>query len=225
MQIIVLDSAAFASGNKPIVTINGTVVQNQQQFMFTIPANHNFNLISNATDIDGDDLKYTVQGEPFILASNPATSSVVDGTGTASASISWTPLVPQAREKLYNLTLRTYEKHVSSVYVKILDITVQLKVEAFATGINTTEKENTLLKVSPVPANEFSTLQFSSKDNESTKITIRDLFGRVINVYTVSAKAGINVFMIPTLELNNGMYMITLQSANAQSSTKILVQH
>jgi len=225
MQIIVLDSAAFASGNKPVVSINGITVQNQQQFMFTIPANQNFNLISNATDIDGDALKFTVQGEPFILSSNPATSSVVDGLGNASASISWTPSVPQARDKLYNLTLRTYEKNVSSVYVKILDITVQLKVEAFATGINTMEKNNSLLKLSPVPANQFSTLQFSSKENESTKIMIHDLFGRVMNVYTVSAKAGINVFMIPTLDLSNGMYMITLQSANTKSSTKILVQH
>ncbi len=225
MQIIVLDSAAFATGNKPAVTINGTTIQNQQQFLFTIPANQNFNLISNATDIDGDDLKFTVQGEPFILSSNPATSSVVDGTGTASASISWTPLVSQARDDLYNLTLRTYEKNPSSVFVKILDITVQLKVEAFATGINDAEKDNPSLKLSPVPANAYCALQFNSKENESTKIIVRDLFGRVINTYTFSAKAGSNGFMIPTQELINGMYMITLQSVNTKTSTKILVQH
>jgi hypothetical protein len=121
MQIIVLDSSAFNTGNKPTFTVGGTTIQNQQQFMFTIPANQTFNLVTNAIDVDGDDLKITLQGEPFILTNNPATYSVNNGKGAADATLTWNPTALQARQKMYNLAIRNYEKNDSSVFVNIFD--------------------------------------------------------------------------------------------------------
>jgi len=224
MQIIVLDSSAFNTGNKPTFTVGGTTVQNQQQFMFTIPANQTFNLITNATDIDGDDLKITLQGEPFILTNNPATYSVNNGKGSADATLTWNPNVIQARQKLYNLAIRNYEKNDNSVFVNIFDVTVQLKVVETPQSTSTFQN-NAHLMLSPNPANNFATLQYDAKQVENTKVIISDITGKVIKQINFISKVGTNGMFIETSNLHNGIYFVQVESNFVKAVHKMVVKH
>jgi hypothetical protein len=224
MQIIVLDSSAFNTGNKPTFTVGGTTIQNQQQFMFTIPANQPFNLITNASDIDGDDLKITLQGEPFILTNNPATYSVNNGKGAADATLTWNPNALQARQKMYNLAIRNYEKNDSSVFVNIFDVTVQLKVVETPQSTSTFHNDAQLM-LSPNPANNFASLQYVAKQVENTKVIISDITGKVVKQINFISKVGTNGMFIETSNLHNGIYFVQVESNNVKSTNKIVVKH
>jgi hypothetical protein len=219
MQIIVLDSAAFGIGNKAMVTINGIVVPSQTQLNFVAPADAYFSLAALVNDVDSNELKITVQGEPFINNNN-GVANITNGIA-ASANINWMPLQSHVRESAYLSTIRVFEKNISRGFVKVNDITVSIQVIKGPNKINTIANTISSIQVSPNPANAIAAIAINSADSRKEQLDVFDVFGKKVFTGAVQLKAGSNAFTIGTAGFSNGMYIVKINNA----TTRLLVQH
>src|SRR4051812_14349342 len=116
MQIIVIPSL-----NKPC---NITSSSNTYPFsgkQFELSPGSPFSVTVTASETDNNPVNIIPNGEPFILNSNPATSSVTNGNGLATATVSWTPDPNQLRPEPYIFALRVSEDFGGSIFAN--DIT------------------------------------------------------------------------------------------------------
>jgi PKD repeat protein len=78
-----------------------------------------------------------------------------------------------------------------------------------STGINNNET-NIDAFVSPNPVNENSILNINSKNQKTISISIHDLTGREISIETMILQKGKNSFHLSRLELNHGIYFLSI---------------
>jgi len=68
-------------------------------------------------------------------------------------------------------------------------------------------------------------LKFYSPNNQSSKIIITDIQGKIINSEITPIQKGINTKSIDLTSVANGVYFITIQNNNSNHNKKIVVQH
>ncbi|MBK7965913.1 MAG: hypothetical protein IPK10_11930 [Bacteroidetes bacterium] len=155
MQLIVVQSL-----NVPAVLM---ITSNSAPFngkSYTIAPGAAFSMNITIFDQDNQGLTLAGRGEPFGLASNPATLNVVNGTSSATATVAWTPNSSQARTAPYVLGLRVSEQYGNLVFQS--DVSVSLKVGLGVTGINENSGD-AQLTLSPNPTADQFNIQFVSK--------------------------------------------------------------
>ncbi len=92
---------------------------------------------------------------------------------------------------------------------------------AFASGIN--EKAITSLGLYPNPSNTSSTLNFYANQSQPMAITVKDFTGRQILSEQISTYEGFNEYTINTSILNNGTYLVQVQSNEGITTQKLMV--
>jgi Secretion system C-terminal sorting domain len=222
MQIIVLDSTAFATGSTPKLSMNGVVIPNQQQINFTINANQTFNLAASVADLDSNDLKITLNGEPFIVA-NAANSFITNGTALATATMTWTPTNAEVRESDYLSTLRVFEKNINSIFVKVSDVTVAIKVVKtnIPEAITYRAANENAIIASPNPANNLVAITVSTNQNSNANLVVSDVLGNQMIKQNYTLKSGANGIVLNTSSFANGIYFVTINGYK----TKLQIQH
>jgi hypothetical protein len=100
-----------------------------------------------------------------------------------------------------------------------------------ACGGNTIGKRASEMAVSPQlspnPANGIATISWTPAENNVAKVVVVDLLGKVVAASSpINAFAGaINSFQIDASQLESGIYLVQVQSGNATTSQKLVVQH
>ncbi|MCX6188302.1 MAG: T9SS type A sorting domain-containing protein [Bacteroidetes bacterium] len=92
---------------------------------------------------------------------------------------------------------------------------------AFASGIN--EKAITSLGLYPNPSNTSSTLNFYANQSQPMAISVKDFTGRQILSEQISTNEGFNEYTINTSILNNGTYLVQVQSNEGITTQKLMV--
>lgn len=89
------------------------------------------------------------------------------------------------------------------------------------------EVKRQLFSLYPNPANGYTNVVFdASEAEEHANIFITDISGRVTKeIVTKNLRTGKNTLQIPTNELNNGIYFITLSYGTESSTIKMIVSH
>lgn len=92
---------------------------------------------------------------------------------------------------------------------------------AYASGVK--NNSVTTLGIYPNPSNTSSTLHFFANQDEAVNLRISDLSGRDIIDTKINATNGFNDYIIPTQNLNNGTYLLQLQTADGLVSQKLII--
>ncbi|MBS1927387.1 MAG: T9SS type A sorting domain-containing protein [Chitinophagaceae bacterium] len=80
-----------------------------------------------------------------------------------------------------------------------------------------------VIEVRPNPFTKTCSVQFESLTNENLKIRLTDLGGRVLLSKSLSVAPGSNIFQLPeTASLSNGVYILTVESADAIKTFKVV---
>jgi Secretion system C-terminal sorting domain len=218
MQLIVVQSL-----NVPAVLM---ISSNSAPFngkAYTIAPGAAFSM--NVTIFDQDNQGVTIvgRGEPFGLPFNPATLNVVNGTGSATATVSWTPDASQDRPLPYVLGLRVSENYGNMVFQS--DISVSLKVGLGVTGINENTKD-AQVALSPNPTSDQFNIQFVAKSTSEVAIEVMAADGKSAAKFVNSQVAtGLNVIQVHNLHLAKGIYIVQLvQDGKALGMQRLVIQ-
>lgn len=93
------------------------------------------------------------------------------------------------------------------------DITSSVSIEAF-------EK----LNLFPNPSNEIAFVSFMSNKSEQVAVTVSDVTGKSVAKYFIPrTKIGFNRIELNTASLNNGLYLVNVQSVTKQSTVRMSV--
>jgi hypothetical protein len=204
MQIIVVPSL-----NKPcnISSSSNTFPYSGKQF--NLNSNSAFSLTVTAAETDNNPVSITANGEPFILNSNPATATVTNGTGQASAVIDWTPVTSQQRVSPYIFALRTTEEFAGMMFSN--DITFTLNVGS-ATGISEKIKSDAFVNVYPNPNDGKCFVEVNSAKSDKINITVTNIMGQnMAKMHDVKVSTGKNMIYLNNLNLTSGQYFITIE--------------
>lgn len=91
------------------------------------------------------------------------------------------------------------------------------------------EIDNGIGRVSlyPNPSTDFSILNISAQKQSAVTITVYDLTGKIVLIpaSNYNVNAGENTFGINSAVLPNGIYFVTLSSANGKETVKFVVNH
>ena len=219
MQLIVVQSL-----NTPAVLM---ISSNSAPFngkSYTIAPNASFSMNVSIFDLqDNQGLILTGNGEAFGLTSNPAMLSVVNGMGSATATVSWTPNSTQARTAPYVIGLRVSEIYGNMIFQS--DVSVSLKVGVGVTGIN----ENTndaQLSLSPNPAADQFNIQFVSKSNSDVAIDVLTVDGKsAAQFVNTEIATGLNLIQVNNLHLAKGIYIVRLnQDGKSLGMQRLVIQ-
>lgn len=215
MQIIVMDDTT--NWHHPVFGNGGWPVNGNGNYAMTLAPNVPFSLTLNVTDQDNDHLTLDVNGEPMILANNPAQWTVNSNLpGNVTGTFSWTPLTSQARALPYIIAFRTMEFHNQSVFP--IDQTLMLYASA-ATGIKNIEQDFSAGKLFPNPTSGNWFLSFELKHSSQVTIDVFDLVGQKIStVLDQMMPMGNNLVENSGLKLSSGYYFVQV-NVNGQKAT------
>ncbi|UMB55311.1 T9SS type A sorting domain-containing protein [Lutibacter sp. A64] len=84
----------------------------------------------------------------------------------------------------------------------------------------------TLLAVtaSPNPLTTRTRIKFTSTKNQLVEFTVKNLVGKTVYLEKVNAKRGTNTFQFNRNNLNNGMYIYSLQSDSEIISKRLVIR-
>lgn len=92
---------------------------------------------------------------------------------------------------------------------------------AYTSGVN--GNSITTLGIYPNPSNTSSTIHFFANQAASVTVRVSDLNGREVIDTKINADNGFNDYTIPTQNLNNGTYLVQLQTIDGLVSQKLIV--
>lgn len=218
MQLIVVQSL-----NVPAVLM---ISSNSAPFngkAYTIAPGAAFSMNVTIYDQDNQGLTLSGNGEPFGLAFNPATLNVVNGTGSATATVAWTPDASQARPAPYILGLRISENFGNMVFQS--DVSVSLKVGIGVTGINENAND-AQLALSPNPTSDQFNIQFVAKSTNDVAVEVLTVDGKnAAKFVNTQIATGLNVIQVNNLHLAKGVYVVRLvQDGKALGMQRLIIQ-
>ncbi|HQF28131.1 MAG TPA: T9SS type A sorting domain-containing protein [Bacteroidia bacterium] len=168
-------------------------------------------------DLDAQSITIESAGEAFMLASNPATVTITNGVGSASAAVNWTPNASQLRAAAYIIGLRVSENYGTQVFQS--DLSVSLRV-GDATGI-AHHTQNASFGINPNPSTGDFSIQYNSKSTMPVSVTVLTVDGKkAASFVNEQVIEGMNVIQVNNLHLTKGVYLVQLE----QNNTKIGVQ-
>lgn len=97
-------------------------------------------------------------------------------------------------------------------------------------GVRTVVKKNeptitlTSLTASPNPLTTRTRINFSSTKNQLVAFTVKNLVGKTVYLEKINAKNGKNTFLFNRNDLNNGMYIYSLQSDSEILSKRLVIR-
>lgn len=214
MQIIVLQS----TNKTAIISLNSLNAPFSGK-NYTIAPGSGFNFTVIASDPDGNAIDFSANGEPFLLANNPATFNSTASSGSSIGTLSWTPSSNSARTQPYIIGLRVSEPFGINVFSN--DISINVKVSN-ATGIHQQLNSAIKFNVYPNPTSDYIMLSFNSEKKNTGNIEVLNLAGQSVKEYSnLNVVNGLNVIRIDDLRLSKGNYVLTLkiEGEKAESST------
>ncbi len=220
MQIIVVDDTTNYS---PMVINTTSWPQDiNGHFSINLQANTPFYMNIQATQGDNDPMNLEVQGEPMLLAVNPAQFSILNNAaGTIDAALSWTPSTTQMRTAPYFITVRSVEYHNNYVFTS--DRTVMLRV-GNATGIPQNENLISASQVYPNPASNDVFISFNLKSTSLFSLEIYDLSGRLVKSTSENIlPSGTHLIKQEIESLTKGFYMLRFIVDGNSSETLPLI--
>lgn len=216
MQIIVVPCS-----NNPVNIILNSNINPSGNKMYQVAPGSNLNMNVTIFDQDAQSITVTASGEPFMLANNPAVSSITNGTGSASFTFNWTPDASQQREAPYLVSFRVTENYAPYIFQS--DVTIALRVGNFTTGIQQVASENHLV-LSPNPANSTVDVQFVSANDESVYINVVSQDGKLVkSVQQELTTSGVQVVRMNVDELAKGIYLLNVIQNGRQIGVDRLV--
>lgn len=218
MQLIVVQSL-----NVPAVLMVSSNAAPFNGKSYTIAPGAAFTMNVTVFDQDNQGLTLSGRGEAFMLASNPATLNLMNGIGSASATINWTPNSSQLRAAAYVVGLRISENFGNMIFQS--DVSISLKVGVSTTGIQ--EVSNTAnLQLSPNPtANQFN-IQFVATSTDDVNVAVMSADGKQASKFNNSQVAiGLNVIQVNNLHLAKGIYLVRVnQGGNILGMQRLVIQ-
>jgi hypothetical protein len=82
----------------------------------------------------------------------------------------------------------------------------------------------TTLTASPNPLTTRTRINFKSTKNQTVVFTVKNLVGKTVYSESISAKSGMNTFLFNRNDLNNGMYIYSLQSDSEIVSKRLIIR-
>jgi hypothetical protein len=84
-----------------------------------------------------------------------------------------------------------------------------------------------MVSASPNPANRILKLEVTTEDDsdELTRFELRNLLGTLVYQSDEKLSNGANQFEIPTENMAEGIYFLSVYNASSKTVTKIYVQH
>ncbi len=186
---------------------------------------------TNANLCDGvgqsADVTLTFTQTPTASATNTTSGNVVTFTNTSTnaTSYSWdfgdlsnssatSPSHAYAANGSYTVTLTATNGNCTDVITYTLVISVGLnEVENFAD-----------VKLYPNPTSANTTLEFENQSANEATVTIINQLGQIITVQNVQLEQGNNSIELNTIELNNGLYTVVLQTENNSVNRRLIIQ-
>jgi PKD repeat protein len=164
---------------------------------------------------------------PTASATNSTSGNVVTFTNTSTnaTSYSWdfgdqsnssatSPSHAFAANGSYTVTLTATNGNCTDVITYTLVISVGLnEVENFAD-----------VKLYPNPTSANTTLEFENQSANEATVTIINQLGQIITVQNVQLEQGNNSIELNTIELNNGLYTVVLQTENNSVNRRLIIQ-
>ncbi|UMB60458.1 T9SS type A sorting domain-containing protein [Lutibacter sp. A80] len=80
------------------------------------------------------------------------------------------------------------------------------------------------LSASPNPLTIRTRINFTSTKNQSVEFTVKNLVGKTVYLKKINAKKGLNSFQFNKNDLNNGMYIYSLQSDSEIISKRLIIR-
>lgn len=218
MQLIVVQSL-----NVPPVLM---ITSNSAPFngkAYTIAPGASFSMNVSVFDQDNQGVTLVGRGEPFGLPFNPATLNVVNGLGSATATVAWTPDASQARPAPYVLGLRISENFGNMVFQS--DVSVSLKVGIGVTGINENNND-AQLTLSPNPTSDQFNIQFVTKSTNDVAVEVLTVDGKnAAKFVNTQVATGLNVIQVNNLHLAKGVYVVRLiQDSKSLGIQRLIIQ-
>lgn len=88
-------------------------------------------------------------------------------------------------------------------------------------------EENSLINnftVFPNPANNEANIKFSVENNQSAKVELINMVGQSVKSTVVNAQTGQNLVVMPTTELQAGIYMVKVTVHGSQQVQRLVIQ-
>lgn len=89
---------------------------------------------------------------------------------------------------------------------------------------NTPTATLTSLSASPNPLTTRTRIIFKSTKNQLIEFTVKNLVGKTVYNERINAKNGVNTFLFNRNNLNNGMYIYSLQSDSEIVSKRLVIR-
>ncbi len=216
MQLIVVPS-----GNRPaIVTVNANLPPFNAKSYDLAPGT-GFSLALSITDQDGQQLRVQGAGEPFALATNPATLAVTGAAGFSTATLQWNPNASQVRSQPYILGIRISEDF--GPYIFQSDVTISLRVGFSSTGLVEVSVEDGV-NILPNPNNGVFQLLYFTQSTAPVQIDLLGLDGKLVtSLNELNVAKGLNTVRVDKPELSKGMYMAVIRQGSAVIGTQRMV--
>lgn len=165
------------------------------------------------------DMNINITGQAPATMQTYATSHSIDTVMTA-AQISFVNGYPSALE-----TTPDYRLTGSSPVASGSSFSNPTFGNNFTSIKNVTTFTDKMVTVYPNPASDKATVVIDAINESSLNISIFDINGRLMSspIVNQNLSIGENVFTIPTDNLNNGIYFVTLSSNNGKETVKLSV--
>lgn len=94
-------------------------------------------------------------------------------------------------------------------------------------GVSEFNNSFTNLSLVPNPSSSETSMRFQSLQNGSLSADLYDISGKLVQSIAngIDMQIGINELLIPTSELENGIYFVTLRTNSSKETLKLIVQH
>lgn len=215
MQIIVVPSL-----NNPVAVMTNSNTAPYNGKNYTITPGANFSMNVSVFDLDAQNITIHGAGEPLLLAVNPATISVSDGVGSASATIQWSPNSSQERTAPYIIGLRVSEVFGMEVFQS--DLSVSLRI-GNATGLSH-NNQSASFGINPNPSTGDFSIQYNTNSTMPVSVTVLTVDGKkAANFVNEHVTEGMNVVQVNNLHLTKGVYLVQLEQDNKKIGVQRLV--
>jgi len=165
---------------------------------------------------------------------NPAIFAATTTITPDYCALSWSvsPGVSISSSTAVNPTFTISTVGTFSVFLMVTDANgAQTAVSAITTNtcldVSVKEVKNTLgsVSLSPNPSNDATTLSVNSSNAGPLTVSIFDLTGKLVSspVQNQNLSNGENTFVLDTKEFQNGIYFVTLTTANGKETVKLVV--
>jgi hypothetical protein len=102
-----------------------------------------------------------------------------------------------------------------------------LEVDTFELSSTSTSIDNSYLdlkfSIYPNPANNILTLDYTSKNNDKSVLSITNIVGEKIKEFQINTVSGINTLNLNLEGINNGVYFINFINNSSKSTKKFVI--